>query len=393
MDKKFIIFIKYYFPALFLMGVIFFFSNIANLKYTSVVPVEIILRKGAHFTEFFILGILTWYFFYVGYNFSWKKTFIFSFGLTALYAVSDEIHQLFIPGRSGELIDVIFDWISIFISMEFMKVWVKRKMTKKTLAWIITAFLILAFIVYLMISQQTKTGLFKENILPSPQNSVSQNSTVQNSVLKKINSSSSSQALSHAPLPKSFFISVPFTSQAPFGQWDQRHEEACEEASLIMLHHYFTKTKLTPQIAQNEIQSMINFEIKTAGAYADTNAAQTAKLYTSFFGPLPENKKIKVIYDFGKDDIKKYLVQGNPIIVPTAGQMLKNPYFTFPGPLYHNLVLVGYNGNMIISNDAGTKRGKGYKYDINTLFNAIHDFPGSKKNIKTGRKAMIVVVK
>jgi uncharacterized protein YvpB len=98
-----------------------------------------------------------------------------------------------------------------------------------------------------------------------------------------------------------------------------------------------------------------------------------------------------VIYDFPKEDLKKYLAKGNPVIVPAAGRELKNPNFTAPGPLYHNLVLVGYDKNIIITNDPGTRKGRGYIYDMDVLYNAIHDFPGKPENIIQGRKAMIVL--
>lgn len=188
-------------------------------------------------------------------------------------------------------------------------------------------------------------------------------------------------------LPEKIFISVPFTSQAPFANWDVYHEEACEEASLIMVKYYLDKKSLTPEIAEKEIQKMIDFEIKNYGDYKDTTAAENVKLAADFYGL----KNLQVVYDFKKDDLKKYLTQGSPIIVPAAGRMLGNPNFTAPGPLYHNLVLVGYDGNTIITNDPGTRKGQGYEYNIDTLYNAIHDFPGQPENITQGRKAMIVL--
>ena len=188
-------------------------------------------------------------------------------------------------------------------------------------------------------------------------------------------------------IPSKIFISVPFTSQAPFGKWDEYHEEACEEASLAMLEYYLTGQKLTPEIAEKEIQNLIKFQIKNYGDYKDTNVKETIKLAQDFYGI----KNLKVIYDFSVEDLKKYLTKEKPIIIPAAGRKLGNPYFTQPGPLYHNLVLVGYDGDIIITNDPGTKRGEGYKYNINALYNAIHDFSGYLEDIERGRKAMIVV--
>lgn len=182
-------------------------------------------------------------------------------------------------------------------------------------------------------------------------------------------------------------ISVPFTSQAPFANWDALHEEACEEASLIMLKYYLDGKKLTPSIAEEAIQQMVDFEIRNYGDFKDTTASETVKLAEDFY----KINNLKVVYDFPKEDLKKYLSQGNPVIVPAAGRLLGNPNFTAPGPLYHNLVLIGYDGNTIITNDPGTRKGQGYTYNIDVLYNAIHDFPGEPENITQGRKAMIVL--
>lgn len=196
-------------------------------------------------------------------------------------------------------------------------------------------------------------------------------------------------------IPEQILIDVPFTSQSPYAVWDEHHKEACEEASLIMLKYYLDNKKLTPEIAEREIQNMISFQMKEYGDYKDSNAEEIVKLFLDFYGPLRQTadggKNFKVIYDFKKEDIKKELAKGNPIIVPAAGRLLENPFYTPPGPLYHNLVLIGYENDTVITNDPGTKRGKGYRYNIDVLYNAIHDFPGKKELIKEGRKAMIVI--
>jgi hypothetical protein len=187
--------------------------------------------------------------------------------------------------------------------------------------------------------------------------------------------------------PDKIIIKVPFTSQAPLSVWDEKHEEACEEASLVMIKYYLDKKALNKNIAEKEIQDMIKFEIKKYGDYKDTDASETVKLANDFYGI----KNLKVVYDFKAGDIKKYLAQNNPIIIPAAGRKLGNPNFTSPGPLYHNLVLVGYDGDTIITNDPGTRKGEGYKYNIDALYDAIHDFPGKPEDILRGKKAMIII--
>lgn len=65
------------------------------------------VRKAAHMTEFASLGALFAAFFY---TFGFKaKNALFAFLSSAAYAAGDEVHQLFVPGRSGQLTDVLID--------------------------------------------------------------------------------------------------------------------------------------------------------------------------------------------------------------------------------------------------------------------------------------------
>lgn len=69
----------------------------------------VLVRKSAHFTLYFILGLLV-ISFLKEFGLS-RKSIIISIIMVLLYAVSDEIHQTFIPGRSGEVLDVLIDTI------------------------------------------------------------------------------------------------------------------------------------------------------------------------------------------------------------------------------------------------------------------------------------------
>ena len=56
-----------------------------------------------------------------------KKAIIIAFLGTFLYACSDEFHQLFIPGRSGEFRDVMIDSTGGIIGIVFTTFIVKYK--------------------------------------------------------------------------------------------------------------------------------------------------------------------------------------------------------------------------------------------------------------------------
>lgn len=65
------------------------------------------LRKLAHFTLYFILGIITY--FLNKCFFHERKTICFTLLICVLYAISDEFHQLFVPGRACEFKDIMLD--------------------------------------------------------------------------------------------------------------------------------------------------------------------------------------------------------------------------------------------------------------------------------------------
>lgn len=67
-----------------------------------------LVRKAAHFFAYFMLSIFVMYAIRSLVTNLLKSTFL-SLLICILYAISDEIHQLYIPGRSGEVRDVLID--------------------------------------------------------------------------------------------------------------------------------------------------------------------------------------------------------------------------------------------------------------------------------------------
>lgn len=65
-----------------------------------------IIRQMAHFVEFMILGILTVMTFK---EYSFKKTICAAIIFCILYAISDEVHQLFVPNRYCSIEDMLID--------------------------------------------------------------------------------------------------------------------------------------------------------------------------------------------------------------------------------------------------------------------------------------------
>ena len=85
-----------------------------------------IIRKLAHMFLYFVLTILT-YNCFKQFNFK-KKYLIILFCF--VYAISDEIHQLFIVNRSCELRDVLIDMIGVLIGYFLVLLNERKKLSK-----------------------------------------------------------------------------------------------------------------------------------------------------------------------------------------------------------------------------------------------------------------------
>ncbi|MBU0279101.1 MULTISPECIES: VanZ family protein [unclassified Gemella] len=100
------------FLSLLICAIIFYFSNQSGSQ-SEKISNTLFIRKLGHLSEFFALG----YFFSsflatTKYFFTNKKKYIvYSLLFVVLYAISDEVHQLFIPNRSGNITDVFIDSI------------------------------------------------------------------------------------------------------------------------------------------------------------------------------------------------------------------------------------------------------------------------------------------
>jgi VanZ family protein len=94
-------------PVVVWAGVIFAFSSIPSLS-THLGIWDLILRKGAHMTEYAILAALLRR---ATGSYGW------AFALAVAYAASDEFHQTFVRGRHGSPIDAGIDAVGAAIGL------------------------------------------------------------------------------------------------------------------------------------------------------------------------------------------------------------------------------------------------------------------------------------
>lgn len=134
-------------PAIIIMCAIFFFSsqeaNVSTKTSTSLgrglisfrnslfditmseeeleikaLQADYLIRKTAHATEYMVLSLSICIPMIAGVIFGEKSAFyriLIGTIIAVIYSISDEVHQLFVPGRSGQIKDVLIDCLGVII--------------------------------------------------------------------------------------------------------------------------------------------------------------------------------------------------------------------------------------------------------------------------------------
>ena len=100
------------------MALIFCVSSIpaTGLKAPSIPFID----KAAHLTEYIILGILiTRALFNLNIPLKSEALIFIALFASIFYGITDEIHQLFVPGRSCDIFDFFFDCLGVTIGTVF----------------------------------------------------------------------------------------------------------------------------------------------------------------------------------------------------------------------------------------------------------------------------------
>jgi VanZ family protein len=102
--------LRYWLPVILWMMVIFAFSGRQKVALTDSYALSFLFFKILHLIEYIFLYMVCYRaFFNTGTR--KDKAFLYAFIITLLYAITDEIHQRFVPTREGKLRDVIIDVI------------------------------------------------------------------------------------------------------------------------------------------------------------------------------------------------------------------------------------------------------------------------------------------
>ncbi len=99
------------------MAVIFYLSAQPDLPHHPEQMVDVVAKKLGHMVEYGILaGLVYWAWPNAGHVW-WVGAFRGALVFTALYAISDEGHQLLVPGRTGRILDLVFDLLGAGLAL------------------------------------------------------------------------------------------------------------------------------------------------------------------------------------------------------------------------------------------------------------------------------------
>lgn len=145
-------------PALAIAGMIFFFSSqpayastasssrlsrlllsladlwgMISLENSDIaalcLQMEMPIRKSAHVFEFIVLNLSILYALHV-WSMRGLRWVAAAWTITVLYACTDEIHQLFVPGRAGMVTDVMIDSMGVTLISIFLLLRLHRRKKK-----------------------------------------------------------------------------------------------------------------------------------------------------------------------------------------------------------------------------------------------------------------------
>ena len=193
-------------------------------------------------------------------------------------------------------------------------------------------------------------------------------------------------------LPSFVKHDVPFSSQAPFGNWeDPKQQNGCEEASALMAIRWVKNENLTPEEARKEIISMSDYQLKQYGYFHDSSAEDTVKrIFNEYF----HYYNVALKYGITESDIKRELAEGKVILAPINGRTIGNPYYTPPGPLRHMILIIGFDEEkrQFISHDPATQSGKAIRFEYDFLMSSLQAYESGYLQPPLKKPTVIITV-
>lgn len=124
--KKFLSILPRWFPALFMMTVIFAFSSQPSSELPNFASWDFLVKKGGHAVGYGLLALSYLHLF--DYD---EKRYRLSWLLAVLFSATDEFHQSFTPGRSPSMMDaLVFDNFGALLALSSFYFYRKNRENK-----------------------------------------------------------------------------------------------------------------------------------------------------------------------------------------------------------------------------------------------------------------------
>lgn len=202
-------------------------------------------------------------------------------------------------------------------------------------------------------------------------------------------------ALSRSPvvLPDHILLQVPYTTQAPLGNWAQ-HQESCEEATLTMLSSYWARDPsvvIDPNAADASIAALVRWQVQNWGSEDDLTDHRMGELAKGYYGYAYQ------IVPNAPQAIREQLAAGRPLIAGVRTHSLGNP--DYPGyrnhyeqtgwSVPHFVLVIGYDGDGVWLNDPGISKGRGYHVTFAQLAHAIDSLEQHHPALNEGQVLLV----
>lgn len=179
-------------------------------------------------------------------------------------------------------------------------------------------------------------------------------------------------------LPREYIRPVPFSVQAPTGNWE--NNEDCEETSALMVHQALTgdtRESLPPEEVGPELQKLNQWEDENLGHSANASLSDIERMLQANFG-----LHTQMIESFTEKSLQQELAQGHLVIMSINLKELENArYEGAPEQEYHVFVVHGYDQDGFIVNDPGTASGKDNHYPFSTIEKAAAGWDSQTKQL------------
>jgi len=111
--------IVYWLPVILYASLIFYMSSKAMVvQPQELVGLPMVSDKLLHVAEYFVFS---WLLLRALKNHDLKNPFFWAFAIAALYGISDEVHQLFVPGRSFSFLDMAANAVGASLVLSLKK--------------------------------------------------------------------------------------------------------------------------------------------------------------------------------------------------------------------------------------------------------------------------------